>query len=82
MLKETVVGVSHILPHLRGHLLQDFYKIEGGIQRFVELKMSQQSEMTSFESGISTFACNQPHDDDDRVDKFLLYPLPIISFFS
>ena len=58
MVKEIVVGVSHILPHLRGHLLQTFEKIEGEVQRFVEQKMSQQFEMTSFEGGVSTFTCN------------------------
>jgi hypothetical protein len=82
MVKENVVGVSHILPHLRGHLLQAFEKIEREVQRFVEQKMSQQSKMTSFESGVSTFTGNQPYDDDEGVDQFHLYPLPRISFFS
>ena len=58
MVEETIVGVSHILPHLRGHLLQYFEKIEGEVQRFVEQKMSQQSEMTIFKGGVSTFTCN------------------------
>jgi hypothetical protein len=58
MVKDNIVGVSHILPHLRGHLLQAFQKIEGEVQRFVEQKMSQQSEMTSFEGGVYTFTCN------------------------
>ena len=58
MVEETILGVSHILPHLRGHLLQDFEKIEGEVQGFVEHKISQQSKMTSFECGVSTFTCN------------------------
>ena len=74
MVEETVVGISHIFPPLRGHLLQAFEKIEGKVQVFVEQKMNQQSQMKSFESRVSTFTCNQPCDDDERVDQFLLYP--------
>jgi hypothetical protein len=58
MMEETIVGVSHIFPHLRGHLLQAFEKIKGKVQGFIEQKMSQQSKMTSFEGGVSTFTCN------------------------
>ena len=58
MVEETIVGVIHILPHLRGHLLQDFEKIEGEVQGFVEQKMRKQSKMKRFESRVSAFTCN------------------------
>jgi hypothetical protein len=44
MVEETVVGISHIFPHLRGCLLQAFEKIKGKVQGFIEQKMSQQSK--------------------------------------
>jgi hypothetical protein len=58
MVEETIMGVGHIFPHLRGHFLQAFEKIKGKVQRFIEQKMSQQSKVTSLEGGVSTFTCN------------------------
>ena len=40
------------------HILEDFQKIEGKIQGFVELNMGQKTEMTCFKNRVPTFTGN------------------------
>jgi len=56
------------LAELGRDFLEDFHKIEGKIQGFVELKMGQKMKMTGFKNRGPTFTSDEPGNYDQKVD--------------
>jgi len=77
-----VVRVGQIFADLGRQLLKAFQKIEGKIHGFVELKMGQKTEMTSFKNKLPTFTSDESGNYDHRVDQFVFDPLFQIPFGS